>query len=501
MEETTQVSSVSDKSYEQLDQYAEKSLQSTGYSELLAEMPPQVERGVIYMICLAVLVTACLLYFGKVHMVVAGKGRVVPEGDLVTVQSPQNGVVNAVLARPGDRLPAGAPIVRLDVSEQGINLADSQRKIAIDQNQLATMREAAAQLDRILANPERGLEQRRAGAALTGGAMQVTNNLESARLRLEAARKDLDRLPERKKLQLREIELVGEKIALLEKNQKNDKAALAAEEAAMVQRRSQLQSFRSLAEKRLISQLEIAGEEEKYRAAENALTGQRQRSGQEEIEISNETLRLSDLMSKVETAQAETDNGYRSAQMGYSQALAAVRQERENLRIQIQQMESSLEAGRAKIAVAQTQLSLALVQMPVAGTIVELKVKATGDLVSAGPIATVVPEGVPLMVEAEVPNKDIGFVKPGLAARIKVDAFPSQQFGTVPAEVVRVLPSMSTGNFSVLLRLLDTKLGAAGNEVHVFPGLTVEAQLLTSKQRMWRLLMSPETAQKGDAAK
>jgi len=501
MAETTEVSAPSEQAFRQLDQFAEKSLQTSGYSDLLAEMPPQVERGVIYLIGFAVLVTACLLYFGKVHVVVTGKGKITPEGDVIMVQSLQSGVVNAVLAHPGDRLPAGAPILRLDVSERGMNLADLKRRLEIDQNQLATMREASAQLDRMLADPDRGLTERRPGAALTGAAMQVTNNLENTRMRLESARKDLERLPERRKLQQREIDLVREKIALLEKNQKNEKAALAAEEAAMVQKKAQLQSFRGLAAKQLISPVEMSAEEGKYRAAENALTAQRNRIGQQDIDVSNETLRLSDLSAKLQSTQTETESGYRSAQVNHSQALAAIRQERENLRVQIQQAEATMEANRGKVRLGESELSLSTIQMPVAGTIVELKVKNTGDLVSTGPVAAVVPEGVPLVVQAEVPNKDIGFVKAGLDARIKVDAFPSQQFGTVPARVTRVLPSMSSGNFSVMLRLLDTKLGTKGNEVYLFPGLTVEAELLTSKQRMWNLLLSPESAQKGGASK
>lgn len=164
-------------------------------------------------------------------------------------------------------------------------------------------------------------------------------------------------------------------------------------------------------------------------------------------------------------------------------------------------MEASIEAGRGKIGLAETQLSLASIQMPVSGTIVELKVKNVGDLVSAGPIASVFPDGVPLVVEAEVADKDIGFVKPDLEARIKVNAYPSQQFGTVTAKVTRVLPSMSGPSFLVLLRLRDNKLGSKDNQVYLFPGLSVEAELLTSRQRMWNLLFLPDTKQQGGASK
>jgi len=51
---------------------------------------------------------------------------------------------------------------------------------------------------------------------------------------------------------------------------------------------------------------------------------------------------------------------------------------------------------------------------------------------------TIAPAKPGLQVEALVPNTDIGFLKLGQAAVIKVDAFPFTRFGTVRGHIVRI---------------------------------------------------------------
>ena len=76
---------------------------------------------------------------------------------------------------------------------------------------------------------------------------------------------------------------------------------------------------------------------------------------------------------------------------------------------------------------------------PVAGVVGALSVTNPGQVVSAGQeVLRLVPGGAPLAVQAYVTNDDIGFVRPGQAAVIKVDSFPFTRFGTIEADVVAV---------------------------------------------------------------
>lgn len=99
----------------------------------------------------------------------------------------------------------------------------------------------------------------------------------------------------------------------------------------------------------------------------------------------------------------------------------------------------------------------------------------------------------PLVVKATVPNKDIGFVKQGMSARIKVDAYPFQQFGTIPARVQQIFPNVNNSeNFTITLELVRDTIKADGHEIQLFQGLTVQAEVQTREQRLFELLFSKE---------
>ena len=47
-------------------------------------------------------------------------------------------------------------------------------------------------------------------------------------------------------------------------------------------------------------------------------------------------------------------------------------------------------------------------------------------------------------------NQDIGFIKVGMSARVKVDAYPFQQFGSVPARIQQITPDVNNKDHFVL---------------------------------------------------
>ncbi len=97
----------------------------------------------------------------------------------------------------------------------------------------------------------------------------------------------------------------------------------------------------------------------------------------------------------------------------------------------------------------------------------------------------------PLVVQAVVPNKDIGFIKVGMSAQIKVDAYPFQRFGSLPARVHEIFPSVGNDdNFTMTLELLQNSIQADEHEIQLFQGLTVQADVQTRNQRLFDLLFN-----------
>lgn len=469
------------------------------HSETVVAMPSTVTRGAVYLVALMVIATACLLYFGRVHMVVTGRGRIVPEGDVVLVQAAQGGVVSGVLAKAGDRLPAGAPILKLDVGESGVGLTELQQRADALAEQAGIIASTRRVIDRILKNPVEGLRAAAARPSATiGSVAQIVNELENLRGKVEGAKRAADSWPARSGASKREIEMTRENIAINEKSAASQAALLTANEAALVQKQTQLQSFRALAERRLISSLELAVEEEKVRAAEGAIAESRRRIEQAALDISNQKLKLAELEGRVAAEPMMRDAAVRQAEATFRQQLSLLRQEGANLGIQAKEVEASLRTTEARLTLAKSKVALNSVTAPVAGMVAEMKVTGTGEVVAAGAlVAVIVPDGVPLVVQAAVPNRDVGFVRPGIEARIKVDAYPFQQFGTLPARVRTVVPGMGNDNsFTVTLDLLSTRISSSERELPLFPGLEVEAELLTGRQRLITRLLAPGAAPK-----
>jgi multidrug efflux pump subunit AcrA (membrane-fusion protein) len=170
-----------------------------GSSHVIGDMPSIVQRGLVYVLGLLLIVSLVLLYAGKAYVIVNARGRIVPEGDVVSVQALQGGVVNAVLAKPGDRLPAGAAVLKLDLAESGMSVAELQQKRGGQQDQLARLKATTRLIDAILADPDSALQgTRKTVIATVGRTTELVNQLEDAKARVDGAKGAIAGWPGRK---------------------------------------------------------------------------------------------------------------------------------------------------------------------------------------------------------------------------------------------------------------------------------------------------------------
>ncbi|MET7247878.1 HlyD family type I secretion periplasmic adaptor subunit, partial [Methylobacterium sp. EM32] len=109
------------------------------------------------------------------------------------------------------------------------------------------------------------------------------------------------------------------------------------------------------------------------------------------------------------------------------------------------QYQALTEAAQKRDALVQDVIKATLkrertaLKAPISGTVQQLAVTTLGQVVTAGqPLMVVVPTDGPIEVEAQVQNKDIGFVLPDQEAVVKIDAFPFTRYGSIDGKVVRV---------------------------------------------------------------
>ena len=148
------------------------------------------------------------------------------------------------------------------------------------------------------------------------------------------------------------------------------------------------------------------------------------------------------------------------------------------------------------------QLDNTLVLAPRAGVVKNIRFTTMGAVVKSGEdILELVPVDNDLVVEVKVKPVDIGFLRIGLPATIKVDAFDYSIFGALQGEVIYIsadtlkeearAPQDST-YFVVRVRASAANLiGRRGEKMEVTPGMTTTVEILTGKKTILNYLIKP----------
>lgn len=134
---------------------------------------------------------------------------------------------------------------------------------------------------------------------------------------------------------------------------------------------------------------------------------------------------------------------------------------------------------------------------PVDGTVQQLAIHTIGGVVTpAQALLAVVPSEESLEVEATVLNKDIGFVRPGQRATVKVESFPYTRYGYLEGTVESVSHDAAQDEkmglvFPAQVKLRTTTLTIDGVKVKISPGMTLSVEIKTGKRRVIDYLISP----------
>jgi adhesin transport system membrane fusion protein len=139
------------------------------------------------------------------------------------------------------------------------------------------------------------------------------------------------------------------------------------------------------------------------------------------------------------------------------------------------------------------------VRSPVAGSIMTLYFKNQGAVVApGGTIATLVPEGESLLVEAKLPIAEVGYVQMNAPARLSI-ASGSSGFSTISAKVIHISPDAAvdekTGASFYVVRLAPKEFAfRRGDDSYPLrPGVQITSAILTGHRSVLALLLEPFT--------
>ena len=169
--------------------------------------------------------------------------------------------------------------------------------------------------------------------------------------------------------------------------------------------------------------------------------------------------------------------------------------------------ETSKERSEAELRAAQLgeqltgrndRVARRAMRAPLDGVVNRLLVTTVGGVVKAGEtIMEVVPADERLLITARVKPSDIAFLKPGQDARIRISAYDSSIFGTLPGKVVRVGADAVVDAerketfFEVLLEAQKNFLGDPSEHLSISPGMAADASIQTGKRTMMEYMLKP----------
>lgn len=405
---------------------------------------------------------------GQVDIIATAEGTVIPVGKSKIVQPLEAGVVKAILAQDGDHVRAGQTLFELDVT-----VAAAERdRLALDLRQ--------AQLD---AAGLRALRQDLdTGAGLDGftpPAGAPATEVAIARAAIEARRQE----------NLEKLAGLRQQIARKAAEAAENDATVAKLTGSLPMLRQKRDLYRALLNVAFTNKVAWLDAEQAYSDQVHQVAVQQSHAG---TIVAARAALLRQL--------AETRAGYAHDVL---KDLAEAEQKAGEL---VQQLAAA--AHKA----AQTVLTA-----PIDGTVQQLAVHTVGGVVTpAQALLTVVPDHAPVLIEATVDNKDIGFVHAGQDVAVKVQTFQFTRYGLLHGHVVDVsrdrveVPPggqkppaekasdqdtddarLNGPGYVAHVALDSTRMLIDGREQAIAPGMAVTAEIKTGRRSVISYLLSP----------
>jgi hemolysin D len=386
--------------------------------------------------------------FGKLDVVATARGQCVPSDRSKTVQPTETATVTAIKVTEGQMVRAGQVLVELDATPATADVARLRADWVTARLQASRAEALVGALDGDGALSPLALPE---GADPVRVAVE-TRLLQGQVAEYQAKKARLDAEVARREAELRSLQEVVEKLV-----------------RTVPLARQQAESYRTLWEAQGIAKSQWLDREQQRIEQEQDLATQRSRV--EELRAS-----LTESTRQREALRAETTRA----------ALDA-----------LHEGERKAAAAAQELIKARQRERLTRLTAPVDGTVQQLAIHTVGGVVTpAQPLMVIVPTDDPLAVEVFVENKDVGFVRAGQPAELKVETFPYTKFGTVPATVRHVSRDAVQDEKRGLVftaRLLPARgtIPVNGVPVRLTPGMAVTAEIQTDRRRVIEYFLSP----------
>ena len=440
--------------------------------EILESPPPPAPLVLIATICAFALAALVWSFFGRLDVHAVAQGKIETAGHSKVIEPLDPGKVAAIHVEAGQSVKAGDLLLEFDPSEAKADVRAAQDALDASLAEVDRRRYAIAEVRRAEtedAQRQRGAEpgRRREREGRRPTPTRHSETLGLSQVEELAGRPNLD---------------VAWDDSLTEPFRLREEAVLRAD-------LTQLSDALKALDRQMAQKLATRKRLEMSIAFEHTLMdtlNQRVATRQEAIDKQVGTkINLYDAKEELEKSQSqlasdegqliETDAALRELMSERTKTVSQFIADNEN---KLAEAARKADEARQALAKSAARLQRARLYAPIDGVVQQTAVTTVGQVVTTGQqLAVITPNGGRLQVEALVSNLDIGFVKLGQPAVVKVDAFPFTRFGVLHGKVVKIAPSAVAEEDAKRALANATAAASPAQEPQAAPGSAGEFRL------------------------
>lgn len=425
----------------------DEKMSTTFATEVDAAFMLQTPRGgrlILYIIILLVSAALVWSWYAEIDDVIKSQGKIIPSSHVQEIQNLEGGILKEILVQEGQAVIKGQPLLLLENVQFSAELQKNKLKAA-------------------------GMEV----------AMQ--------RLSAEATGKEVD-FP--KEMAATYPEIVAIQLRLAKSRQENLESKINVLELEREQK------------EKVLAQLE-----QKLRSAQTKLTLEKEELAKlkplintgavSEMEILQARQRLAE-------AQAEKDN----ATLAIPETRSAIKQADEQIRETAIDFREQADQEYNKILVeyrslvafqksVEDKVNRTSILSPVHGTVKKIYIDTIGGTIRPGmTMMEIVPLDDTLLVETKVVPKDIGFIRQGQKAKVKLSAYDFAVYGGLEGTVERVSADSITDDkgrtfFIIVVSIPQNYVGQEEDNLLIIPGMQAEVDVVVTRRKLIDYILRP----------
>lgn len=414
------------------------------FKPLLAEIEESpvspLGRTIFWIIVLTILFFSVWLIFGKVDIVVSARGKVIPDGEIKVLQPLDTGVIGKILVKEGDFVKKGQILMEIDPSTTRPELESVQKNLNQVELEKLRLNASSNSLPFVIVPP--GMD-----------AESVNTQKEAYSSSNSGLQKQL-----------------GSKYAELRKIDQQIKGTLEDASHHKILLATSMQK-----EQRLKPVIDLIAKDDYEKVKDDISTYS------SNIEEAKD--KLGELNHQKEGINE--DISYLKENFKYENLKELADRQKQSTQLQSQLRQLSFKSKKQQI------------KAPVNGYVVSVLIHTVGGVVTpAEKIISIVPANSPLTIKATVINRDIGFIKAGMPAAIKIDTFDFQKYGILKGKV-NIISRNSIDDpkngpvYEIYITPINKYLLVEGKRRSISSGMSLTAEIKVGKRRIIEFFIYP----------